>query len=446
VAEIQTRASLGTVKDFGYTIGETPEYSQKPYDLHFQVMLDMFRNDPVIQTAFDITVEAVTNNSFKFIGENDKLIKFATRQFFDVYDFDRVLDNLLYQLLIHGNSFLELRRENDKIIELHPLETTEMDVQYDEHGEVVWYIQKPRGGGTKSDWIYFSPENIIWFKAKWIGSRVWSYNPLDPIANAYSTKLYAFNYLKLIFQNLPPKLIYILNAANKEQQNEFANNLRRSKTNPHEDLIVKTIKGAKDEFDVREFQVKFDEGLMKVLEFLRNEVLMITRVPPDWIGGQDSSRSQGEFKIYPFEIRIRKLQSIFESEINKKLLPQLNMQNVEFKFNPISFTDEKTIMEVANVMKALGLEATEDDQEHPVVAYLKDKGFPIPSYTRIPTAEEMLQRGLSVGDGETATGQTETAPSRSRMNTKTDKQTSNLDRKGVSAEGKAKAEETKVKS
>jgi hypothetical protein len=440
---VEQRASLGVVKDFNYQVSPSSSTTLKPNDIHYDILLEMFRNDPVLSSAIDICVEACTNNGFKLIGDNKKLLDYATRQFYEEYDFDRVVDNLIYSMLIYGDAFLELRREGDKVIELHPLETTEMEIKYDAHGEYEQFIQKPKGKASEKQWIKFAPEDIVHFRLKWIGSRVYSYNPLEPIANAYTTKVYAFNYLKLIFQHLPPKLIYILNSANEAQRIEFMANLRRCKSNPHEDLVIKVNK--KEDFDFKEFQVKFDAGLNQVLEHLRNEVLMITRVPPDWLGGETQNRSVGEFKVYPFEIRMRKLQQIISSDINKKLLPALNMQNLEFKFNPMSFMDEKSILENANIMKGLGLEAGEEDEEHPIIYYLKQKGIQIPNNAKIPSAEEQMERQLSM-QPETATGQSETAPSRMRSNKQSDKMTSNINRKGVSAEGGKKLEKSIQKS
>lgn len=433
---METRSSQGYVKDFGFKFGSDVVTGLKPADIHYDILLDMFRNDPVLSTAIDITVDAVTNNSFKFIGDNDRLVKETTKLFFEVYDFDRVLDNIIYSLLIYGDSFLEIREESGKPIELHPLETSEMHINYDEHGEVTSYMQIPPG--KTSTKIVFSPDSVIHFRLKWIGSRVYSYNPCEPIAKSFSTKIFAYNYLSQIFENLPPKLMYILNSASDDQKKEFVANLRKVKTNPHEDIVIKTSndKG----FDTREFQVKFDTGLVQIIEHLRKEVLMIHRVPPIWVGMiQEGNRSTAEALIYPFELRVRKLQHILSSDINKFLLPKLGIKNLEFRFNPIAFSSELSILQNAQIMKTLGLEA---EGEHPIVYYLKQKGIEIPNNSTIPSAEEMMQRESELSGPQI---QSDSAPSRQRENKQTNKMTSNLNEKGVSSAGKEKLDKSKQK-
>jgi hypothetical protein len=236
---------------------------------------------------------------------------------------------------------------------------------------------------------------------------------------------------------MPPKLAYILNESSPDQIKAFVENLRRVKQNPNEDLVIKTQ--TKDGFDLKEFQVKFDDGLNTVLNYLRTEVLMVTRVPPMWIGlTEGANRSTSEALIYPFEVRVRKIQSIVASQINKELLPKMRLQNLEFKFNPIAFSSEKSIMEIAQMMKAIGLESKDENGEHPIIYYLKNKGIQIPENTTIPSAQEIAEREMEISGPQI---QDDTAPSRQRMNKKTDKMTTNLDEKGVSAAGKAKLQE-----
>ena len=438
---LDTRASLGYVTDYSYKYGSDTATGLKPPDVHYDILLDMFRNDPVLSTAISITVDATTNNSFKFIGDNKRLVDETTKLFFNKFDFDRILDNIIYSLLIYGDAFLEVREENGQVTELHPLETREMDIIYSKHGEIESYIQVPPGMPNKK--IVFIPENVIHFRRTWIGSRIYSYSPLEPVARSYSTNVYAHNYLRQIFENLPPKLIYILNESNDENRQELRANLRRVKTNPREDLIIKSQN--KDGFDFKEFQVKFDEGLSKVIDGLTKEVLMVTRVPPIWIGLiQGDNRSTGEALIYPFELNVRRIQRNVSSDINKFLLPRLNLKNVEFKFNPIAFSSETSVLDIASKMKAIGLEPGEEEGEHPIVHYLKEKGIQIPEGTKIPSAEEMMERQKEMNPQDPKI-QDDTAPSRQRMDKSTTKMTSNLNDKGASAKGKEKLDKSKSK-
>lgn len=435
ISLIDTRASRGIVKDFDFQYGRDQATGLQPPDIHYDILLDMFRADPVLSTAFDITVDAVTQNGFRFLGKNKDLIKEANKLFYNTFDFDRILDNILYSMLIYGDAFLELRRfdGSEQIKELHPLETVEMKIDYTENGEVTGYIQVPPGKASKP--IYFTPENVVHFRMKWIGSRVHSYNPNESIAKSYATKVYANDYLQRIFRFLPPKMIHILNNANDDEIQKFKEDNYRVSKNPRLDLIVKANGKPSDSYDFKEFQVKFDNGLGMVMDYLRQEVLMITRVPPIWVGlmGQ-GNRSTSEALIYPFETRVRKLQKIISSHLNKFLLPQLGLSSLDFIFNPVSFSTETSIVQIAGQMKAMGIDAKEGD-DHPVIHYLKAKGIQIPDSTFMPEIDPMEAGSPQI--------QKDTATSRQRENKQTGKMTSKLNEKGVSAAGKEKMDKVK---
>ena len=222
--------------------------------------------------------------------------------------------------------------------------------------------------------------------------------------------------------------MYILKNAKENQVKQFRENLIQIKTNPNKDLI------ATGEADFKTFSVSFDSGLNEVLQYLRNEILMVTRIPPVWVGITDNTnRSSGEQQTFSLESRIKKIQHKIASQLDRELLPKLgfNPENVSFKFYPVSFSDEKTIIENARAMKDMGLK-TDDPKEHPAILYLKKHGFKIPVGTKIEDA-------LVVKDEKGF-------PSRKRENPKTDKVTSNLDEQGVSEEGKEKLEKKKIEA
>ena len=406
---MDTRASLGIAHDY---ISNSPDNIQQS-QTDYETLLEMFRSDAVLSTAIDTTVDVCTMNGFSFTGENKREVERAERLFYDELDWDTVQDNILYQLLIHGDAYLELRRLNGSIKELWPLETTEMHIKFDQNGRVLGYVQKPKNAKIPEvEWI---PEDVIHFRLKWIGSDVYSKNPLEPISRSYSSKVYANQYLQTIFRYLPPKMMYVLKNANDGQRRQFIENLLRARTNPNIDLV------ATGESTVIANQIKFDDGLIRVLEYLRNEVLMITRVPPIWVGIADSSnRGNSEAQIFSFETRIKKLQQKVASEINKQLMTALGFKNIEFSYNPISLKDEKSIAEIASILRNMGLNS------QGVMDWMEDHGF---KFSEDAMIEDMMK------------ADEKTMPSRKRMNKQTDNMKSDLDSTGVSEAGLKKMSE-----
>ena len=414
----EERESRGIVKDFYTNRQETSQdYKEAPY--FYKSLMEMTEADPVLSTATDLTVDLATYNGYTFIGENQRGIKAAIKLFNDTLDFDQVIDNVLYQLLVYGDSYLEVRwnESKTKVMELHPLETTEMRIDYDEHGEISRYWQVV-AGSAKENWVSFEKDEVIYFRLKWIGSQVYSKHPYKAVASDMTTNLYANHYLQSVFRNLPPKIIYFLKTASKEQRKQFIENLIRAKTNPQLDIIMQ------GEADSKLMQMNFDEGLLGVLEWLQKRVLMVTRVPPHWVGMlQGANRGIGENVVIPYETKIKKLQQKIASQINKELMPKLNLGNIQFKWNAISLMDEKTIVEVMNYLKAQGFDSDT------IIEYAREHGI------KLREGAEIEKPELPTGSAQVM--QNKTAISRTA---KDGSMTSNINKKGVSEEGKEKLE------
>lgn len=414
------RASKGLVKDFSKV--QADKISQPPND--YNVLLDMFRNDPVLWTAIDLTADMVSHNGFNFLGENKRLIKIANKRFNEDLDFDMVIKNILTQLLFYGDAFMELKQEGGKITELHPLETTEMRIRHTINGEILGYVQRPFRSDAKTREVPFDVDQVIYFRRHWIGSRVYSYSPFESTVRSYRTKIFGNNYLEEIFKNLPPKMIYFLNGANREQRDNFLELLKRAKTNPNLDIVGYGMEG-KGKSEVELIQVAFNNGLLEVLDYLRREVLMVTRVPPHWIGMvEGANRGIGENVIIPFETIVKRIQQLIMSVVNKDLMPRLGFSALTFKFNAISLMDEKVIFENAQIMKGIGLKHG-DKKQHPVLNYLRSKGIQLAPGTFIEDEMALPKDSFQ---------------SRFDKNAKTNKMGNEINRKGVSDAGGAKLE------
>lgn len=387
------RSSLGYVKDWYNVDGK----GQEPLNIEtgaYNIFMDMWKHDTVISLAFDKIIEVTTYKGFNFVPRDGKYNKSRESEirnvedaFLNDFNFDEVMDNLLYQMCIYGDSYLELRRNvNGVIYELHPLETPEIRIEYNQHGEILYYIQKPVNAPKGTEAIQFDKDNIIHFRMKWVGSRVYSHAPLEPVAREWTTRRYANEYLKQIFRNLPPKILWSLVNASESQKQKFMNNVIEAKTNPARDVFASV--GREGSVNAEILQYDFDSGLKEILKYLRQEVLIVTGIPPVWIGILESQRGDSEAQIMGFEMKIRKLQQKFESRINKYLLPELGFDNLNFKFKPISLKTEKNITEVARQFRDMGM------NESGVMFYLRDNGFNLPMDTKLEDASNVKDEDL----------------------------------------------------
>lgn len=438
--DIQVRASLGTVKD--YTKTGTQIYQEPKVD--YSILLDMMRSDPVIATAFDTTVDVVMRNGYTFISKNEverkSVIEECQEYFDDILDFDRIIRNALYQYLIYGEVFLELRRLSGKIAEVWPLETSEMAVDYDEHGRITQFVQRSFGV-AKESYPIWTPDEIVYIRAKWIGSQVYSYSPLEPIGSTFTSSVYAHNYLKQIFKNLPPKMLYSLMGANDKQRKIFIENLRQSKENPAIDIVAAGNENAK--ITAQPLLPQFDNGLFQVLEYLREQVLMITRVPPVWVGlvnTQGAERGNSEAQIFSFMTRVYGIQRNFESHINKELMPKLGYKTISFKFNNVTEKSEESIINTAVQLFNMGASGKD------IVSFLRERGIDLPKEIElkgvIEQAEEKAKQMFQNNpQGFGKIGQDDTAPSRRRENKMSQNMKSNVNQEGVSKQGEMKTKE-----
>lgn len=456
---ISIRESQGLVKD----IYDPVSHIREPLS-EYQTMLELIHSDPTLATAYDIVVDFATYRGFDFTGgsitERDKL-----RNRFDILNYRQILPNSLYSLCYYGDSFLELRKQDsEEINELHPLETTEMRIDYDIHGKVEGYVQRPfkMGGlsdedikekeGTKEEpnmAVFFEPEEVLHFRMKWIGSQVYSYNPNQPIATKAATSLYAGNYLMNIFINMPPRYVAHLAGISRTEHQKAKQEFISTKTNYKRTIAFTRSSDPQSKLQLQKVDPPYDTQLIEIMKYINNEVLKVTRVPRSWVEESGTeNRGVTEAEQRPFDVRIQAIhRNMFEPVINLKLLPllmgkesddpenkpsdNLDRKKVSFRFNEISRKGEKEILENAKALKEMGL------KPEALVAYLDERGILGMDEDDFQTPEEMAGAGTGMAKDKDG------FPSRQRMNKSTEDMTQNRNEAGVSdAGGKKIAEAT----
>ena len=223
-----TRASKGTVHDYHTTNNKSKKYQEPP--VIYEILMDMVEVDPILFRAIDLTSSIVCYKGFDFVGDNEREIKRARKLFSTELDFDRVIKNVLRQLIIYGDSYLELvwNKNKTEIKELHPRDTQDVKMKFDKHGEIEKFVETIRGK-PPTEAINYTTDEIVDFHLYQIGSSPYSKCPFKSISRSFATKIYANNYLQSIFLNLPPKLIYFLKNANEAQKEDFLQNVIRAK-------------------------------------------------------------------------------------------------------------------------------------------------------------------------------------------------------------------------
>ena len=437
---IQIRESRGLVKDvFDPAIAVRLPLSE------YRTMLDLMRRDQTIATAYEIVVDFLTARGSDFI-RGTKKERDEFRVSFEDLNFRQVSRNIGYSLCYYGDCFLEKRKNgSDKVNELWPLETTEMRIIYNEHGEVHGYVQRPfnmqnlseedilkkekepvpdEDGNQivnpitkqiKTQGIFFGKDEVIHFRMKWVGSQVYSYNPNEPISTIASTKLYAGNYLMNIFLNMPPRYVAHLSGISNKDYTISKKEFQATKTNYKKTIAFTKSSDPQSKLDLKKIDPPYDELLIKITKWLNMELLKITRVPRSWIEESGiENRGVTEAEQRPFDVRIMALQrQNIQLPINKELLPQLRANpKVKFRFNEISRKGEKEILENAGMLMNFGV------KPEALVRYFDERG--ILGFDPVDFDMERLKKDP------------ETNPSRQRMNKSTSDMTQNRNEAGTS--------------
>jgi hypothetical protein len=440
---IQIRESLGLVKDI-----YDPTTNARPPLSEYRTMLDLVHRDPTLGTAFEIITDFSTYRGFDFTGA-EKSKRDKMRVLFEKLNFQQILPNLVRSLLYYGDAFLELRKNSkdnsdettpnadSEINELWVLETTEMRIMYNEHGKVAGYVQRPfrMAGMTEEEIkkkeldtnpetgrtfaVFFSPDEVVHFRMKWVGSQVYSYNPNEPILQAAATRLYAGNYLMNIFINMPPRYVAHLAGVSPLDYDKAKHEFQSAKTNYKKTIAFTRSADPNSKLTMQKIEPPFDTSLLEVIKWLNNEILKITRVPRTWVEGSNTeNRGVGESLNLPFEVMIHSIHSnVIEPSINNILLPLLGEEGdgekkVKIKFNEISRKGETEILQNAGLLRDMGL------KPDALVKYLDERGI---LGTDPDDFEEMqLQKNMELN------------PSRQRMNPGKENMTQNRNEAGTS--------------
>ena len=235
---------------------------------------------------------------------------------------------------------------------LFPLPSRTMKINYDEHGRVRGYVQKPLSQIINSttntnnesgllptphnpgNVVEYSPDEVIHFALDPVGDSIYGTSPLYTCLRDVAALFYAKNYGGTFFQNdATPSFIYLMknDAPQSKNYKNFIEQLKKHKRNPHKSMVI-----------TGEVDVKAVSPSNKDLEFGTFMDKYLQRIFLGWgVTARFSHLFTGRLEM-PANLEsyyklINSLQGDLEEQLNDELFEHFD---AEFSFNRVYKRDE----------------------------------------------------------------------------------------------------------
>ena len=245
---------------------------------------------------------------------------------------------------------------------LYALPGMSMRINYDIHGNIVSYVQKPFRGGTQvvssttntADEefsvlggqgipisVQYSPKEVIHFPYEPVGDSIYGLSAIQTCLNDVAAMWYAKNYGGTFFQNSAvPAYLFIMENESPESKNykNFITELQKHRRNPHKNMVmtggVKVERVSSENKDL-EFGMFMDKFLQRILmcwgASARFSHLFTEKL-------ETPANLESYYK------RINNIQSEWEDKLNKELFDEFG---VEFYFKRTYKRDESREADIA---------------------------------------------------------------------------------------------------
>jgi HK97 family phage portal protein len=313
----------------------TPDYMAfrntwwgQPQPISYKLIWKAYQEEPIIRACVDITVDAIVGDGWVIEGKTELHVK-KVEKLFKAADFQKFLQDTVTSLVIFGDAYSEIVRSKSGIVAyFRPVDAATVRIDYDEHGDTLKYIQR-----VLHRRVDFYPDEMIHFSVNNVGGRVYGNTPIQSVVYVIQTKMSAYNFNAEYFRrNGLPRSIYTTKNLAQEQVNRMAATLRQA--TPQTDILLNA--GAGEVTHTMVAPSNQDMQFVELMNFLRQEIIAATGVPPIFLGiTEGSNRSNSQTQMESWDRKKKKLRLMIQDIINLKLLTTANFgfDDVKFKFN-----------------------------------------------------------------------------------------------------------------
>ena len=402
-----TKNSRGITRDSLYSGLYTRWESGTSPEDSLDTLLYMFQNDPEINTAVTVRVNAILSSGFTIETKSQSTQQKALSKLKKLGFNKKLIRKILYNLILYEHCFIEIYKENDVPKDLNVLETTDMEIVHDEHGNIKEYVQVASSG----DIVHFPKDDIIYIKMSDITSSVWGVPRLKTLYKSVSIKGYIEQFLLSLSSRFSWRNYIRFSNMSDDEIKDSLGYLNHISEDPNQPFVLKAKDGDFSTEPMRD--PKEVEYFLGLLNYLRQQIFMLLRVPPIVVGLPDNSnRSNSDAQIKSFNIDNQSVRDIVQESFNDELFPKLGLSYAKFSWNPIDKRNEKDDVEIAERLINMG--ANKDRVEE----FLRNTGLELPKgklFTNdvpVKKSEDMFpsrqrkpenQTSQNIGTGEDST-------------------------------------------
>lgn len=333
---------------------KTPDYLLSP-DYNLNRVMELIRNDATVVAAISTLTDKVLEPGWYLYGKDKRSRLTDAEEQMRKLRLDTVMRETLFQLLIYNNAFIEVVRVGDeKAKELHVLETNTIEINVDEHGEVLQYVQtSPNATNSNRAPVTWTPEEVVHIKMESLinTSNEWGDITLKTLWTASALKYHIKKFLLWQFETNQFRPLLNIQDATDEQITRFLGFLKESEKD------IKKLLPIEGQVEIQHLMQEMDyDKLVNIMNKLDSEILTQLQVPPIAVGLPDNSnRSNSDSQNNSLNTRVHALQQKLIGEFGYELFPKMGYDKIFLRFNIVDMITTKQVIEVAKGMKDMML-------------------------------------------------------------------------------------------
>jgi hypothetical protein len=323
------------------------EKTMEPPDKNFKLYKDVYEKVGIIKNCIDNTADFALQSGYELEGPKsarDKVEKFIKKS-----NFDLIMHNILKQMQIYGNCFLEIQKgtvfdEDSWDLKILPVSQMRVIVDTSEgnDGTIKGYRQITFG----NNYVDFIPDEVVHFKWNTATSMFYGVSDLKAICGSLTSLLnFQEDIGEIIHRYAAPIIHWKLG---NEEQPATAGEVAAfiallNDRDTGQDMVTSSNVEANP--IVNNLKMVQPDGMIKLLE---NQLIAGLRVPEIFIrGGETSNKATADVELQAFDRKVKAIReavaTMVEDYIFKKIAPT---SDVTISWNELSVESEHTKAEM----------------------------------------------------------------------------------------------------